>query len=76
MKHVFYAMLKTLFVLEIFTFLYRFFGYVEKRLDKNTNFKIMMSQTRQQIIAIPILPNISRSKSDQAVKFSELKYIT
>ena len=35
-----------------------------------------MSQTRQQIIAIPILPNISRSKSDQAVKFSELKYIT
>ena len=31
MKNVFCFMLKALFVLEIFTFLYRIFGYVEKR---------------------------------------------
>ena len=33
-------MLKSLFVLEIFTFMSRLFGYVEKRLDKMVNFKI------------------------------------
>ena len=34
-------MLKALFVLEIFTFLYLLFGYVEKQLDKvaKVNFK-------------------------------------
>ena len=32
-------MLKALFVIEIFTFLFLLFGYIEKRLDK-TNFKI------------------------------------
>ena len=34
MKKYFYFILKALFVLEIFTFLSWFFGYVEKRLDK------------------------------------------
>ena len=34
MKKDFYFILKALFVLEIFTFLSRFFGYVEKQLDK------------------------------------------
>ena len=34
MKNVFYFMLKTLFDLEIFTFLSWLFGYVEKQLDK------------------------------------------
>ena len=34
MKNVFYFMLKALFFLEIFTFLFWFFGYVEKQLDK------------------------------------------
>ena len=38
-------MLNDLFVLKIFTFLFRLFGYVLKRLDKKA------SQTRQQIIA-------------------------
>ena len=32
-------MLKALFVIEMFTFLFLLFGYIEKRLDK-TNFKI------------------------------------
>ena len=42
MKNAFYFMLKTLFVLEIFTFSSLRFGYVEKRLDKKvmSNFKI------------------------------------
>ena len=41
-KTCFYFMLKVIFVLEIFTFLYHIFGYVEKRLDKKAmiNFKI------------------------------------
>ena len=33
MKNNFYFTLKALFVLKMFTFLSRFFGYVEKRLD-------------------------------------------
>ena len=37
----------------------------------------MTSQTVQQIIAIHLLPNISRSKSNHTMKFSQLKeYIT
>ena len=68
MKYDCYFMLKTLFVLEIFTLSW-LFGYVEKRLDKktNVNFKI-----RQQIITIHILPNISRSKGNQTRKFEQL----
>ena len=35
-------MLKALFIFEVFTFLFWFFGYIEKRLDKKAiiNFKI------------------------------------
>ena len=36
MKNPFYFILKAPFVLEIFTFLFRFCGYVEKELDKKT----------------------------------------
>ena len=32
-KNAFYVMLKPLYILEIFTFLSRLFGYVEKLLD-------------------------------------------
>ena len=41
MKNAFYFMLKALFVLEIFTFLSRPFGYLEKRFDEKAviNFK-------------------------------------
>ena len=41
MKNTFYFMLKALFVLEIFTFLFCFFYYAERRLDKKAkiNFK-------------------------------------
>ena len=42
MKNDFYFVLKALFVLEIFTFLFRVFDYTEKRLGKKAmiNFKI------------------------------------
>ena len=52
----------------------RLFGQVEKRLDKKTkvNFKILTSQTGQQIIAIHILPSILRNKSNRAMKFGQL----
>ena len=32
----------------------------------------MVSKTEQQIIAIQILPNVSRSKDNQAIKFGQL----
>ena len=42
MKNAFYIILKSRFVIDIFTFLSRLFGYVEKRLRKKTiiNFKV------------------------------------
>ena len=42
MKNTFYFILKALFVLKIFKFLYSLFGHVEKRLDlkDKVNFKI------------------------------------
>ena len=67
-------MLKVLLILEIFTLLSRFFGYVEKRLEKKKLWlisKFMMSKTEQQIIAIHILHNISRSKGNQVMKFGQ-----
>ena len=59
MKNVFYFMLKARFVLEIFTFLFWLFGLWRHRLD-NINYNIH------------ILPNIARSKGNQAIKFDHL----
>ena len=79
MKNVFYFMLKALSVLKIFTFLFWLFGYEEKHLVKKvkilSNFiisKFIMSQTGQKIITIHILPNISKSKDNQTMKFVQL----
>ena len=36
------------------------------------NFKFIASQTGQQIVTINILPNISRSKCKQTMKFGQL----
>ena len=64
MENAFYLMLKALFILEIFAFLPRLFGYV-KKLDQKAkvNFKIY---------AIHILSNMSRSKVNQTIKFGQL----
>ena len=74
MKNVFYFTLKALFVLKLFRLLYRRFGHVEKRLDQKDKLipKYMTSQPGKQIIAMHILPNISRSKDDQRMKFGQL----
>ena len=64
MENAFYFILKGLFVLEIFTFLSHFLSRLIS--------KFKTSQTGQQIITLHILPNISRSKDDQIMKFGQL----
>ena len=59
-KNAFYFTSKVLFVLKIFKFLSWSFGHVSKRLD--------------WAIVIHILPNISRSKGNQTIKFGLLIY--
>ena len=68
-------MLKALFVLELFKFFLWPFCYLEKRLDKKVmvvNFKIYDVTTGQQTITLHVLPNISRSKGNQAIKLGQL----
>ena len=75
MENVFYFMLKALFVLQIFTFLYGLFGYVEKRLDKKAmvSFKVYdVTDWTANDCNIHILANISRNKGNQAIKFRQL----
>ena len=78
MKNAFHFMLEALFILEIFIFLSLRFGYVEKQLDEKAMVyskfiaSLLTSQTRQQIVTINILPYISRSKNNQAMKFGPL----
>ena len=72
MKNTFYFTLQALFVIQII----EFFDFLVKQknglIRKLTISKFMTSQTGQQIILIPILPNISRNKGDQAMKFGQL----
>ena len=73
-KSLFYFMLKAIFIFKLFTFLAWLFGHVGKWVDKKgkVNFKFMTSYTGKQIIEINILPNISRSKGNLAIKFGQL----
>ena len=61
MKNVFYITLKDLFGLSIFKFLSKFFKIS----------KFMASCTGKQIIAMQILPNISRNKDNQTIRFGQ-----
>ena len=73
----FLFILKALFVLEIFRFLSWLFGYVEKGLDKKAkvSFNIYDVTDWKTIITIQLLPNTSRSKSNQLIKFGQfIKY--
>ena len=74
MKNAFYFTLKVLFVLKIFRFFVLTFGHVEKQLDQKdkVNFKICDVTNLKQTIAIHVLPNISRSKSNQTMIFGQL----
>ena len=73
MKNAFYFILKALYVLKIFLFFSRLFGHVAKTtwLERLT-LKFMTAQPGLQTIAIHILPNISRSKGNQTMKFVQL----
>ena len=72
-KNAFYFTSKALFVLKIFKFLSWLFGHVAKRLDKKDQVNLKLaSQPGEQTIAIHILPNISRSKGNQTIKFGQL----
>ena len=67
-------MLKALFVLKVFKFLSLFFGDIEKRLNKRAKLisKFMSSRHEKQTITIHLLPNISKCKGYQALKFGQL----
>ena len=71
MKNASYLMLKAPFVLEIFTFLSRLFGYVVKQLDKKgkVNFKIydMTDWTIDNYNTCIV--QYSRSKCNHTMKF-------
>ena len=70
----FYFTSKALFVLKILKFLSWLFGHVAKQLDKKIKLisNFMMSQPDHQTIILHILPNISRSKGNQTMKFGQL----
>ena len=75
MKNAFYFTLKALVVLKIFKFLSQLFDHVEKNgLIRKIRliFKFMTSQSGKQAITIHILPNISKIKGNQTMKFGQL----
>ena len=67
-------MLNALFVFEIPTFLTDFLVITKNGLIRKLRSvpKFMISLAAQQIITIHILPNISRSKCNQTMKFGQL----
>ena len=67
-------MLKALFVLKICTFLSWFFRHIGKRVDKRAKVisRFVTSRTGKQTIVINILPDISKTKSNQTKKFGRL----
>ena len=83
MKNVFHIILKALFALKVFKSFFQLFVYLEKRLDEKDKAKnvkmyiisiitISKCVTLQPIIAIHILPNISRNEEIQKSKFGQL----
>ena len=74
MKNAFYFTLKALFFLKIFKFFLWLSDHVQNSLIRKIMLisKFVTSQTGKQTIAIHILSNISRSKSNQTMKFGQL----
>ena len=73
MKNSLYLTLKAPVTLKIFKFLSWFFGHVKNGLIRKIRliFKFMTSQPVDQTIAMHVLPNISRSKENQTMKFGQ-----
>ena len=67
-------MVKALFIFEILTFLFWFYGYVENYWIRKLALilKFIISQTNQQIIVICLLSNIIRIKGNQTMKLGHL----
>ena len=75
MKNTFGFTSKGLFVLKIFKFLSWLFGHLAKRLDKKDKVNFKFYDVTAWLINncnIHIFPNISRSKGNQTMKFSQL----
>ena len=72
MKIAFYFTSKSLFVLKVFKFLSWIFSIVRLIRKIRLILKFIMSQPGKKTIALNILPNISRSKGDQTIKFRQL----
>ena len=79
MKNAFYFTSKALSFLKIFKFFLWLFGHVAKRLDKKDkvnfifyNVTAWLSNNCNTHIANISLPNISRSKDNQTIKFGQL----
>ena len=83
MKNAFHIILKALFALKVFKSFFQLFVHLEKRLDEKDKAKnvkmyiisiitISKCVTLQPIIAIHILPNISRNEAIQKSKFGQL----
>ena len=70
MKNAFSFTLKALFDLKIFKFFVMTFWSCRE--NGSNGSKSMTSQTGQQTTAIHILPNFSRTKGNQAMKFGQL----
>ena len=69
MKNAFYFILKALFVLKIFKFLSAIFFMKQFALIRKLRLTLISGK---QTITIHILPNISRGKFSQTMKFSRL----
>ena len=73
MENAFYLMLKVYFVLKIFKYLSWLFWSCGKPLIRKLRLisKFVTSHSGQQIITIHILPDISSSKDNHAMKFGQ-----
>ena len=74
MKNAFYFTEKVIFVLMIFKFLSWLLGHKQNGLIRKIRLisNFMTSQPGKQTIVIHILPNISRSRGNQIMKFDQL----
>ena len=70
MKNVFYFTSKALFVLKVFLYLVIYQNGLIEKIRLVSDF--MTSQPGWQIIVMHILPNISRSKDNETMKFRQL----
>ena len=73
MKNAFHFLIKVFSVLKFLNFCPDFFDHVRKGLDKKANFNLKICDFTDWTINIKIhiLPNISRNKDNQTMKFAQ-----